>query len=74
MEESKTPSPPSLAGYTPWMQKFDDLLDRVSQLIYTTARTDPSTAPRSLRPVVPHIALRAQQRKSRLKRLTVHFD
>lgn len=74
LEEPKKAIPPSLSGYGPIERKLDDLIDAVNRNTYVVAHADPSQAPLTLRPDIPHISVRRAKRKTKLRRLTANFD
>ncbi|MBF6368428.1 hypothetical protein IU469_22280 [Nocardia puris] len=48
-----TPGDLPLVGYDPLVARLANLEDLLYQLIWVTARADPSNAPRAVRPVTP---------------------
>jgi hypothetical protein len=50
-----------LDGWDAHLDRLANIEDLLHQLIYTTAHVDPSAAPTTLRPVLPHIKLRRER-------------
>lgn len=56
-----------MEGFTPLMAKLTNIEDRLVQVIYATLHQDPSNAPLSPRPVLPHEKKRNEMRRGWLR-------
>lgn len=59
-----------LEGFGPLLGRLASIEDRLTQLLWATAKTDPSAAPAVPRPQYPHLVLREDNRRARMNRLT----
>lgn len=61
MPESDEADDLPLDGWNAYLDRLANIEDLLHQLIYTTAHVDPSAAPTTLRPVLPHLKLRRER-------------
>lgn len=56
-----------MEGFGSIDSRLANMEDRLAQLIYAGARLDPSAAPTVPRPVYPHVQVREEKRRARMR-------
>lgn len=59
-----------LEGFSLLAGRLASIEDRLTQILWATAKADPSSAPSVPRPEYPHLALREEQRRARMNLMT----